>query len=109
MSNYSAAHQHLMLEVIDAVESGKPHAKISTPGWKQHTATLDDVLTDQFAGASDPVLPGLIDLFAAAFKSSDPVMRLKAQALASQFAKAHADFHAADALDGLQVLEDLEA
>jgi len=86
----------LKAEFIEACEVG-PGAVVDTPAWgRRKTAPLEEVIGALTAGHNDYGAK-LVELLAAASKSTDPGMRLPAQALIARMAAEHAEFHADDA------------
>jgi hypothetical protein len=91
------AHEKLMSEVIAAMSAGNADELLWTPGWSANGhATLDAVLCDAMAGTGDTTLAEMLALVPLCLKSTDPLLRLTAQALVAKVARAHADFHADD-------------
>ena len=92
-------------ELIAAVESGDPAAKVSTPGYSHTQTKLADLLADDIPG-DDFLLHGLLAMWARALKSSDVACRLEAMALLSRWQQQHVAFHLDDALDQCGVREE---
>jgi hypothetical protein len=96
----SDAHRALMLELVQALEQGQPQRLCLTPGFKPAQMTAAEIVNDDFAAAGDTSLDDLLRLLSRCCKSTDPEIRLGAQAWIAAAAKRHADFHFADAASG---------
>lgn len=92
---YEAAHAGLMREVIDALTSD-PEKLVRAPGHpcrrRACTALLDDYLVTHERRAA------VLRIIKGSARSTDPALRLEAQALMADIAREHADDHAQDAL-----------
>jgi hypothetical protein len=93
----AAAHSALMLELVQALEQGQPQRLCLTPGFTPGQMTAAEIVNDDFAAAGDTSLDDLLRLLSRCCKSTDPEVRLGAQAWIASAAKRHADFHCADA------------
>jgi hypothetical protein len=96
----AAAHQALMVELIQALEQGEPKRLCSTPGFADDRWPAAEIVNDDFAAKGDTSLDALLRLLGLCSRSSDPAVRTAAQAWIAAAARRHADFHCADAARG---------
>lgn len=95
------AHARLSLQLASAIAVGLPQQMVETPGGGKPWTTAADVLSDHFAGESGIAdFADLIWLAGRACTSTDDDLRAHAIAWRARVCKAHADFHAADAVWG---------
>ena len=98
-------HNQLRAAIPEAIAAGDPFAKVWAPGFERRGGfmPLEDLLTDDMSDASGYLRHGVLALLKAALVSTDPAIRISAQALVNEWAKQHAAYHLDEALENARV------